>query len=290
MDNITQFTHIGRPLDPRYPTNLAIMILAGLTAVAIFLFRLLGGVELVQAGISAFLAGLSVFIVWGLSREIDPDHDLSAFVSAIIMIVVLFAVDAQFNLLVLFYLLSMARLLNRTTGLPAKFSDSLALFGFTVFVTFVDSWIFAMMGGTMFLLDSILPNRNRQGLLFAGASVVVMVIAFFVQGGGLNPMLPTPEFITGVVATTLLFIPVILRSKQVTSTGDYTGEPLVPIRIQAIQVVVLLSGYHVAVWQGNAGIIAFLPLWVTILGIAIFPAFERFLPNLDLSPKSKEQS
>lgn len=288
MDNITQFTHIGRPLDPRYPTNLAIMILAGLATVAILIFRLIGGIELVQAGISAFLAGMSVFIVWGLSREIDPDHDFSAFVSAIIMIAVLFLMDGQFNLLVLFYLLSMARLLNRTTGLSAKFSDSLALFGFTIFVSFVDSWIFAMMGGTMFLLDSILPTRNRQGLLFAGASVVVMVIAFFVQGGGLNPILPTLEYITGVVATTLLFIPIIMRSNQITSTGDFTGEPLVPLRIQAIQVVALLSGYHVAVWQGNAGIIAFLPLWVTFLGIAVFPAIERFLPDWNLSRRSKE--
>lgn len=286
MEKMVEISHMGRMVDPRYPTNLAIMIWSALIAVAMFGFQLVSGTEFIQAGISAVIATLSVFWAWAMAREIDPQEQLSAFVAASLVTIAVFIVDVRFNLIVLFYMMSMTRILNRSVGLPATLLDSIVLLVFTGVVGFFGSWIYAMMGATAFLLDSLLPDRDRKHLLFAGLSTVIMIAAFIMQTGTLSPILPTTEFIMGIVAVTFIFIPIIVKSRHVDAVCDVNSEPLLPIRVQAAQVIALLFGYHVALWQGNIGILEFLPLWLTIAGVSLFPLIKPFLPAWDLSPRS----
>jgi len=289
MEQMTQFSHVGRPVDPRYPTNLVIMIWCAVVGAAMFGFRLISGVDIIQAGIAAVLAGLTVFVVWALAREVDPEEQLSAFVAVALMTIALFLLDVQYNLLVIFYVMSISRIINRTFGLPVKLTDSIVLLLFTGFVGLAGSWIYAMMGATAFLLDSMLPDRDRKHLLFAGLSVVIMIVGFVIQNNPLNPILPTTEYIVSILVTTLIFVPVVLNTKHLTVTADVTKEILIPIRIQATQVIVVLFGYHVALWQGNQGILELLPLWLTIAGVALFPLIKPLLPEWDLSPRKTDK-
>jgi hypothetical protein len=285
MEQLTQFTHIGRMIDPRYPTNLAIMIWSMFVGALMLGFRLISGIDIIQAGIASVVAGLAVFATWAISREIDPQEQLSAFVSVTLMTIALFIVDVQANLLVLFYLMPLLRIVSRSTGLPAKVLDSVLGLLYTAFVGFAGSWIYAMMGATALLLDSLLPDRDRKHLLFAGLSVVIMVIAFLIQNNPLNLILPTTEYIVGILITTFIFAPVVLNTKHLTVIADITNEPLIPIRVQATQVIALLFGYHVALWQGNQGVFEFLPLWLSIAGVSLFPLIKPLLPDWDLSER-----
>jgi hypothetical protein len=284
-----QYTHMVRFLDPHYPTNLAIITWCAFVGTVILVFRLVSGVDILQAGMASVLAGLMLFVVWGFSREIDPQEQLSAFISVAFMTVALFIVEGQFNLLVLFYMLFISRIVNRSVGSPAKLSDSIALLLFTGLVGFAASWIYAMMGVMAFFVDSVLPNRDRKHLLFAGLSAGIMILGFVMQNNSVKPTLPTTEFILGIVVTTLIFIPTILKSKYLTVTADITKEPLVPIRVQATQIIAVVFGYYVALWQGNAGILNFLPLWLTIAGVALFPLLKPFLPEWDLSRREADK-
>ena len=286
---MTQFSHIGRMIDPRYPTNLAIIVWCAIVGAVMLGFRLVSGADIIQAGIASVLAGVTVFVTWAFAREIDPQEQLSAFVAVGLMSIALFVVDVGFNLLVMFYLMSMLRILNRTVGLPATLPDSVLLLLFTGFVGLTGNWIYAMMGATVFLLDSLLPDRDRKHLLFAGLATVIMIVAFVTQNNLLNPMLPTIDFIVGILIVTLIFIPVIWNTKQLKVTADATKEPLVSIRVQAAQVIAILFGYHVALWQGNQGILEFLPLWLTIAGVALFPLIKPILPKWDLSPRKADK-
>lgn len=287
MQKYSDISHLTRPVDPHYPTNIAIMILTIAVMAVIFLLRLSSGMEFTQAGLSALIAGGAVFIAWSLARELDPENDMSALVSASLMVIAVLAVNERFNVIPLFYMIPMSRMLVRSVGLPATLIDSIALFLFTAFVGFVGSWIYAMMGATLFLLDSILPERNPKQIIFCGLSIAVMVVAFFVQGANLNPNLPSPQFIAGMIVITILFMSVIVRSKFVNMRGDLGGELLIPIRVQAAQVVALLFGYHVAIWQGNVGVIGFLPLWILFLAVSIYPLIKPLLPVWDLTPHSR---
>ncbi len=286
MEKMYEMSHIGRPIDPRYPTNLAIVIWSAVVAVAIFVFRLIGGVELIEAGISAIVASASVFYVWAMSREIDPQEQLSAFVSAILMTIAVFVLDIRFNLIVLFYIMSMSRIVNRSVGLPALINDSIILLVFTGAVSILGSWVYGLIGVLAFLLDSRLPDRDPKHLVFAGLSLVIMGIAFFIQSGQFAIIMPSTEYLIAMIITTLISIPLIVKSSQVDVVCDITGEPIIAVRVQALQVLVLVIAYFIAVMQGNTGVLDFLPLWVSIAGVSLFPLVKPFLPNWDLSPRS----
>ena len=279
-------THIGRTIDPRYPTNLAIIIWSFLVAVVIFAFRLVSGTELVQAGINAFVASLSVFYVWALSREIDPDEQLSAFVSVALMTIALFVVEVRFNLIVLFYLMSMSRIINRISGLPAKWSDSIVLLLFTGYVGLWGGWLCALIGAVAFLLDSLLPNPDRKHIFFAGLALIVMVVALLMQNQEINLLSPSIDYLILSIGATIIFVPHIIKSRTITTRADITGETLNSTRVQATQVFLVLVGFGIAFWKGDVGVLEFLPLWIAIAGVSLFPLLKPLMPNWDLSRRS----
>ena len=76
------FTSIGRTIDPRYSTNLAIFILAAIVTIAGAIKEYLAGTVILDSGVWGILAGITTFFAWALCRELDPDHELSAFIAA----------------------------------------------------------------------------------------------------------------------------------------------------------------------------------------------------------------
>jgi hypothetical protein len=78
---LTDITVLGRtPIDPSCPTNRAIAVLTTVVAIAGAILRLLKGTTPLESVLWGIEAGLAVFLTWALGRELDPDHDLSAFV------------------------------------------------------------------------------------------------------------------------------------------------------------------------------------------------------------------
>jgi hypothetical protein len=72
---VTDITALGRPIAPSYPTNLAIVVLALVVAIAGAILRLLSGVMPLESDLRGIGAGLVLFLTGALGRELDPDHD-----------------------------------------------------------------------------------------------------------------------------------------------------------------------------------------------------------------------
>lgn len=92
---------VARPLDPTYPTNLAITFVTAVTAVTGGGYRWLIGETWLDAAVWGLLAGIAVFLTWAIGREIDPDHEWCAFVGVFITAVGLFVFGLA-SLIVLF--------------------------------------------------------------------------------------------------------------------------------------------------------------------------------------------
>lgn len=282
MENMSQFTHIGRPVDLRYPTNRIILLMMMLTTVAMLVFQLLSGTALIEAGLQAISAGLTIFFVWAFAREIDPQEQLSAFVAVLLTLIMLFIVDADYNLLALFFLMSVARVVNRSVGLPLKLNDSVLVLIFAGFVAYLSGWIFALIAAVAFLLDSFLPESDSKHRLFAGLAFLMMIVFMLIQQDAFTLMMPTQTFLIGIVLAGLIFMPLIWSSRQVTAVCDMRGQTLSPIRVQATQLLMLMVAFVLAFLQGNEGILAFLPLWITLVGVGLFPLIKPFLPDINL--------
>ena len=274
---LSDFTSLGRiPIDPRYPTNLAIAALALAVTIAGTLWRLLSGLALLDSALWGIGAGLVVFLTWALGREIDPDHDLSAFVGAGLVPIALLLVDTP-SLLTMLWLLLVLRIVNRTVGLPAKPLDSLAVLGLGAWLTWQGIWIAGLITAVAFLLDGLLSPPLRIHLFASGLALASTVILSIFQGNMAMESGPTVPIVISSVVMTSLFLVVIATTREPKAVGDATGEPLNPRRVQAAQILALLTALVFAWWAGASGMVALLPLWAAMLGVGLYSLASLFL-------------
>jgi hypothetical protein len=252
------------------------MTLALIVAMAGVAFHLLSGVALLESAQWGVGAGFAVFFAWALARELDPDHDLSAFVGVAPMLAGLVLLG-QPSLLVLLWLMLTLRVVNRTTGLRAKPVDSLGYLGLGGWLTWQGHWIAGLMTAVAFMVDGLLPTPLRHHLWLSGLALVATVVLSIFHGAMAMESGPTLPVVISVVGMAGLFLVVIATSRESQAVGDATGKPLSPRRVQAAQALALLIGLLYAWWGGGSGVVALLPLWAAMVGVALYRLGILFL-------------
>jgi hypothetical protein len=273
---MSDVTALGRLPDPRYPTNRAIMALALAVGAAGAIFQWLRGTTLLEGVNWGIGAGFAVFLAWALGRDLDPDHDLSAFVGAGLALVALVFFDTP-PLMVILWLLLVVRLVNRTVGLPARPLDSLGVLGLGAWLTWQGDWIVGLVTAGAFLLDGLLSPPLRYHLFVSGLALVATVVLTVFQGGLVTGSGPTTAVAISSLAIASLFLVVIANSSELQAVGDATGEPLHPRRVQAARILALATALLFAWWGGAAGVLAMLPLWAAMLGVSLYRLATLFL-------------
>jgi len=214
--------------------------------------------------------GASVFLAWAICRELDPDHDFSAFISAGMALAgsLIFFPPSY---LVLFWILLSVRMINRTTGLAAGTGDSMVLIilgGLAVFTR--QNWIIGLATGVYFLLDAILPEGRKIQFLFAAVQFIIVAIAgYILDPAGFDPWL-SDFLLVIIIAAVLLALPFIYSYKDVVSTGDHTGTRLSPARLMTGQISVIILLLLLVWLEGNSGFQALLPVWTAFFSAAVF--------------------
>lgn len=269
MMKMSDVTALGRPIDPRYPTNLAIAVLALVVAIVGAVWRLIAGAALLESALWGTGAGFTLFLAWALGRELDPDHDLSAFVGAGLALIALTLLDMPSLLLVL-WLLLVLRIVNRTAGLPARPLDSLAVLGLGAWLTWQGYWMVGLMTAVAFLLDGLLAAPLRTHLFASGLAFAATLILSIFRGDVAMGSGPTAWVVVSSVVVIGLFLPVIAISRKVRSVGDAKGKSLHPRRVQAAQVLALLTALLLSWWDGASGVVAVLPLWAAMVGVGLY--------------------
>jgi len=269
---IYDITAIARPIDLKYPTNKAIVLLSMMVIVASTLVRMVTGQGFLDSVWRGFIASLAVFLSWAIARELDPEYDLSAFVTAGLSLFGLIFFDGPI-IIVLFWILLLTRVVNRTSGLPARMSDSLFLLALAGWLTFYGNFTVGLMTSLAFLLDGILSRPRRHQLLFAGLPLLIIAIPFYLNSikFGENELSLTLE--PAVVVVSLLFLLIIFDSRKVRAVADQTAELLDPMRVQSAQVVALATAILISLLHGSLGIVAIMPLWAAIVGTLLYRFF-----------------
>jgi hypothetical protein len=280
---LTDVTSLGRPIDPSYRTNRAIAILTVVVVAVSASVQLLSGEGWLASIIWSLGAGFSVFFAWALARELDPDHDLSAFVAAVLMLVGL-GVYGLPELLPLLWMLLALRMVNRVVGPPPTLLDSLGELGLGGWLTWRGQWVYGLMTALAFLLDGVLsaPLRHRHSnaipsrgaLAFAALSLIATAVILVVSPTGPSlERIGTPAIPAVAIASSLLFLVVILDSRDTRAVSDTTQQPLDPRRVQAGQALALATGLLLAWSKGTPGLAALLPLWGAMAGTGLYRIF-----------------
>ena len=117
---------LGRKIDFNYKTNKIIAILSILLAII--------GWILSGEVFSGLYTGGGIFLTWALSRELDPKHDYSAFIAAGFSILNVFYFE-DIQLLVIFWLLLLMRIVNGITGKELTCFDISSVLGLTIYIS-----------------------------------------------------------------------------------------------------------------------------------------------------------
>ena len=182
MNLLNRFTSIARVLDPRYPTNRAVLLLLAPAAGIAGAMALLRGSGSPEIALSALFGLAAALAGWAFARELVPDMERLAFLSMLLTFGAFLTVESS-SLLLLFTAQFLVRVVNRSVGLPARIVDSAFVAGLTVWAAWAGSFPgLALIGALAFGLDASMKERFRRHWIFAGICLAAAGLSL-VQAG-----------------------------------------------------------------------------------------------------------
>jgi hypothetical protein len=265
-----QYSNLGRDIDPNYRTNLVIMILTPLSAVVAFVIAVVAGMGFGDAIVRAFFTAGATFAAWAFSREIDPDHDWSAFVAVGLAWIGCYIYRAPvfgaFSLAMLMYAL---RMTNRVIGAPPTQVDTGIVLSTIAVTAFLNNWVVAWIGVVALLLDGLMVNKVKRHVAFAGIAALITLVRPFI--------LTLPDMYTVsnenlilVVFISLAFFLTIAATRKVKTKTDTGNKSLNVPRVRAAMILTLAASIVSVLWNGDFGVYWMYPLWAAMLGVALY--------------------
>ncbi len=156
---------LGRIIDFRYKTN------RNMSIISMLLF--LGGAWWFSSFSLGAQLGFGFFLCWALAREIDPEHDLSAFVAGFIYLGVVFILDG-FDFGVLFLLLLLLRLITKICGQVPSNLDIAGIAGLSFYLVLSQrNGVFLLLPAMAFWMAYSRYDKDKRmafmGILFVGS-------------------------------------------------------------------------------------------------------------------------
>ncbi len=267
--NIYKITSIGRPMDFSYPSNVVISLLAVIIWAGVFIYQVASGFYWLEGLLWGLGISISVFLGWALSREIEPGKDLPSYFAAAFTLITVFYHYPP-NFIVLIWLMFILRVLNRSTGLQARWTDSAGITLLSGWLVYIGFWQFTLMGAMVFLADAFLPKKNRKQVIFAILHVVLFALAFILneRSPGFYP--PSVTILISVIVIGILLIITTLLQVKETADDDSQHKPLDLTRVKTTRILALLVAVLVTFWHGDAGFRWIMPLWATLAGSVLY--------------------
>ena len=267
-------TTVGRPIDLRYPTNLAIVLLTLVTfAAGIWTMTMRGESFVASVPHSLAWAG-TVFLSWALAREVDPDRWYSAFFAAAGGFIAA-SMYAPPPLLAIFWFLLALRFINRSTGYPPGLLDMLGLCVISAWLGWTTHWTFPWLSLPVLLFTGQRPRPATTQIVF-GAAIAAAGIAVGIANGWVMPLSPIASSLEAkiIIAITLACTFVIRSYHHASSLADRTGERLEPKRIQWALVWGLSVGI-ILTFGAGVPLLRVSPLWAALAGAFVGWGFQR---------------
>jgi len=266
--SVYRFTGLGRSVDPSFPTNGAILLLASLALVVGTLLSVRGDSGWLYGGLLGVNAAVTVFLAWALTRELAPDDEVASFVAAVLAGVTWFALGRQ-SLLIAAVLLVALRLVNRSTGKATEPVDELLVLPLFAFAAWAVSWPLGLVGSAAFALDAALPSPLGQVERRHHRPMSVLLLALT----ALRLVAGTPGIQVPDRPFVLLFLAVLAMGAALLyptprSRGDVDGEVLVDARVRSALLLGIFATVAVTldagVPTGDLGL-----LWCSLAAVVV---------------------
>ncbi len=262
LTGMYRFTSIARPVDPAYLTNRALLIVLPLLAAASAGVAWLGDTGGGPMS-AAFSGALVAFVAWALTRELAPDYNGVAFVALAFAWAGSIAFDMR-QVLLAFVALLLVRIVNRSTGLPARPFDTISVFGFCTWAAVnTQQPLILLVASFAFALDARLERPLRLHYLAAAASLVAFVWLLLNGSNPLAGYLNVRDWLlVGVIAVGVALV--VRSSLEPVSYCDTSPDRLDRARVNAGLVIGWLLAVQTLITNGPSAWLE-TPLWVCVI-------------------------
>ena len=262
-----KFLNLSRDISFFDPTMKIVFTLSILVVLASLLWTTIFGAISSEASTAfALNNGAIFFFSWLLAREVDPDRPLAAYVSAAIAVAASLIWSIG-DIAVIFWLMMLLRLLNRSAGLSAGIFDNLIILLVTYFVAAKGYWLYAALTAIAYLLETQLPKGSPRSFYAAGFAFLIATLSQGIPLGGSN--IPADIF-SFMILGTILFLPIVRMSTVLKSRGDYDKLILNTHRVQAGQIFFLATAFILTWFYGEKVINSLLPIWAIACGTGLY--------------------
>lgn len=265
---IHRFSAIARPVEPQYPTNLAILVLMGLSLVALAITAIVRGAAPADSLLAGVVGALVVFATWAMARDLAPDDNPAAFI-ALVPVAAMVLYGANPMVLGPLVALGLVRVVNRSVGPSAMLTDRVVLV-VLVFVVARDPHGFGVGVAAVlaFVLDALLPERSVEGWLFAGLAAAATVVGVLI--GDSMPSVVTPgPWTLGAIGVAVAFGLVMLAQPPLRSAYDTIPDvPLRRDRVQGGMLVGLVAALG-SLPGGDPAVLDWGVAWAACLGVVL---------------------
>lgn len=268
---IREMSSLYRPIDIKTPSNL-IAVGAGIIALAVAaLIRLADGDDATAAIIEGVFAGITVFLAWVISREIDPDHQRSG----LLTLPVAFGVYLLLGVAALFSIATVivaARFLNRSVGPAPKPGDAGVLIGVvTLAILFHGHWFLGIVVFVALLFETLLPDSDQKSFLYAGGVALATIVATILTSNlELDWHFDLIPFVVAGIAATLFVVKLVREPRYLQSMCDDGSRVLRWERVIAAQVFVLMAALAGLLFEGEEGIRAIGSAWAAMAAVGAY--------------------
>ncbi|MEX1368711.1 MAG: hypothetical protein AB1Z98_36625 [Nannocystaceae bacterium] len=265
---VHRFSAVARPVEPKYPTNLAILVIMAVALVGLAVAALVRGAGVADAVLGGLVGALVVFTTWALARDLAPDDNPGAFV-ALVPAAAAVLLGANPMLMGPLTALILARVVNRSVGPPATVLDRVGAVTLVFLMARDGHGLGVGVAAVLaFGLDAMLPERQPKGWLWALLAAVAAGLGIAL--GGLESALVSPgPWTYAAMATAGLFSLVIITQPPPRSPCD--APPHAPLRRDRVQggMVVALLVLLPSLAGGDAAVQAWIVGWAACLGVAL---------------------
>ncbi|MCS3923348.1 hypothetical protein [Methanosalsum natronophilum] len=271
MSNKNIASTLGRPIDLNYLPNVLITLMTVLVLVGGTIFQLVQGYTFVESIVLSGQVGVTVFITWTILRELDPDHDSSALICSLtILILIIVDFITTPSIIPLLWLMLLFRIMNISTGLKPTFFDSTILFISGLALMWYYSWIYGPVLSAVYLIVSKLPGYQVTYLYYGLAGLLISLIYMLVGTHEISVQVDSMLYMWLISPLILIYLISIIFMDDVRSKNDMGTNKISSKSIQLTRLILLKVVLMSLIFYGVDGLVAVSPLIVGMVILSLY--------------------
>lgn len=261
-NGLDEYLGLGRPLDvvddlsQRTAVALAILCLVGG-----IIWKMISGMNFMDAGMFAVGMAMSVIFSFMIGQELDPDRKLGGLIGGVLSAIG-FAFFGTGDWVVTLWLLWLLRMFTRTSGDRHQIGDNAVILVCAAYLGWEGYFLYPMLTAAAYVMESQIAYGYFRSLYLAGIAFVSLVFAKFnIHSNALNA-----NYLYFLMVVIFIFLPEVRLARYTKAIGDKSFQPISGSRVQVACGFFLMTLVSLALMHGNNAVMALIPGIMAAIG------------------------